>query len=59
MLNKKKKRNIKPFNACRAHGYTYTNYSSYNPVSRQPSERQSVSSGKTGSDTMSMSGSSM
>ena len=43
-------------NACRSTGFSvYTAYASYNPVSRRDSELASLSSGRTESDTMSMS----
>jgi hypothetical protein len=39
-----------------AHGYSvYNAYASYNPVSRRDSELASLSSGRTDSDTMSIS----
>lgn len=41
------------------YSHPHAAYSSYNPVSRQDSEQQSMSSGRTDSDTMSMSGSSV
>lgn len=41
---------------CSAHGYSvYNNYAPYNPVSRRDSELASLSSGRTDSDTMSIS----
>lgn len=41
---------------CSVHGYSvYNNYAPYNPVSRRDSELASLSSGRTDSDTMSIS----
>lgn len=49
-----KQNQTKPMHAYRAHGYNVSFFTSYNPVSRVDSERQSCSSGQTDSETKSL-----